>query len=72
MGDKITKLEKGVDVGVSLVRCDDRLIHGQVIVRVLKTFSITKIVVVDESIGSDAVMTNIYSCLLYTSPSPRD
>lgn len=60
MGDKITKLEKGVDVGVSLVRCDDRLIHGQVIVRVLKTFSITKIVVVDESIGSDAVMTNIY------------
>ncbi|NLG95513.1 MAG: PTS sugar transporter subunit IIB, partial [Acetomicrobium flavidum] len=27
-------------MSVSLVRCDDRLIHGQVIVRVLKTYSI--------------------------------
>lgn len=47
-------------MSVSLVRCDDRLIHGQVIVRVLKTYSINKILLIDDETAKNPTMASIY------------
>ncbi len=45
---------------IRLVRCDDRMIHGQCIVRVLGDFGIQQIVGVDDFTASNVVLKNIY------------
>lgn len=47
-------------MGVELLRCDDRLIHGQCIVRVISDGSIEHIVLVDDFTASSPVLCNIY------------
>lgn len=47
-------------MGVEVLRCDDRLIHGQCIVRVLNDYKIDHIILVDEFTASNPVMSNIY------------
>jgi mannose/fructose/N-acetylgalactosamine-specific phosphotransferase system component IIB len=45
---------------IALARCDDRMIHGQCIVRVLSDFKIDVIVGVDDFAASNPVLKNIY------------
>ena len=45
---------------IKLVRCDDRMIHGQCIVRVLSDFNIKCIIGVDDFTAGNAVLKNIY------------
>lgn len=45
---------------ITLVRCDDRLIHGQCMVRVLADFKIEKIVIVDDFTASNQILKNIF------------
>ena len=45
---------------IKLVRCDDRMIHGQCIVRVLGDFAIGCIIGVDDFTASNPVLKNIY------------
>lgn len=46
---------------IKLVRCDDRMIHGQCIVRVLGDFGIERVIGVDDFTASNAVLKKIYS-----------
>ena len=45
---------------IELIRCDDRMIHGQCIVRVLGDFSIERIIGVDDFTASNPVLKKIY------------
>lgn len=54
---------------ITLNRVDDRLIHGQCIVRVLIDFKIEKIVIVDDFTASNAVLKNIF--YLATPPQAK-
>jgi mannose/fructose/N-acetylgalactosamine-specific phosphotransferase system component IIB len=54
---------------ITLIRVDDRLIHGQCIVRVLTDFKIEKIVIVDDFTASNPVLKNIF--LLATPPQAK-
>jgi D-glucosaminate-specific PTS system IIB component len=45
---------------LSLIRIDFRLIHGQVVAKWLKTIQATKIIVVNNTLAKDPVMSNIY------------
>ena len=45
---------------IKLVRCDDRMIHGQCIVRVLSDFKINCIIGVDDFTAGNPVLKNIY------------
>ena len=45
---------------ISLIRVDFRLIHGQVVARWLKETQATKIIVVNNTLAKDPVMSNIY------------
>lgn len=47
-------------MGIDVLRCDDRLIHGQCIVRVISDGYIEHIILVDDFTASTPVMTNIY------------
>lgn len=47
-------------MGIRLLRCDDRLIHGQCIVRILRDYDIDHIVLVDSFTASNPVMKQIY------------
>ena len=47
-------------MSVSIFRCDDRLIHGQCIVRVLNDFDVKKILLVDEFTATNPVLKNVY------------
>lgn len=47
-------------MGVEILRCDDRLIHGQCIVKVLNDYKIDHIILVDAFTASNPVMSNIY------------
>lgn len=47
-------------MGITLLRCDDRLIHGQCIVKVLNDCSIEHIILVDAFTASSPVLKNIY------------
>lgn len=47
-------------MGIDLLRCDDRLIHGQCIVRVISDGYIQHIIMVDDFTASTPVMANIY------------
>ena len=46
---------------IKLVRCDDRMIHGQCIVRVLGDFGIERIIGVDDFTASNTVLKKIYN-----------
>ncbi|HAF61691.1 MAG TPA: PTS mannose/fructose/sorbose transporter subunit IIB [Anaerolineaceae bacterium] len=54
---------------ITLIRVDDRLIHGQCIVRVLADFKIEKIVIVDDFTASNPVLKNVF--LLATPPQAK-
>lgn len=45
---------------ISLIRIDFRLIHGQVVAKWLKHTQATKIIVVNNTLAKDPVMSNIY------------
>ncbi len=47
-------------MSVSIFRCDDRLIHGQCIVRVLNDFDVKKILLVDDFTATNPVLKNVY------------
>ena len=47
-------------MGITLLRCDDRLIHGQCIVKVLNDCSIDHIILVDDFTSTNPVLKNIY------------
>ena len=46
---------------ITLIRCDDRLIHGQCIVRVINDFSIDYIAVVDDFTATNPVLRNVFA-----------
>lgn len=46
--------------GISLIRVDFRLIHGQVVAKWLKDTQATKIIIVNDNLAKDPVMSNIY------------
>jgi len=54
---------------ITLNRVDDRLIHGQCIVRVLVDFKIEKIIIVDDFTASNPVLKNIFN--LATPPQAK-
>ncbi len=54
---------------ITLNRVDDRLIHGQCIVRVLGDFKIEKIVIIDDFTASNPVLKNIF--YLATPPQAK-
>ena len=41
---------------ISLVRCDDRLIHGQCMTVIVKAYDIQEIIVVDQFTATNAVL----------------
>lgn len=45
---------------ISLVRIDDRLIHGQVITAWVKVFPVTKILIIDNELAGNRLMSRIY------------
>lgn len=47
-------------MSITILRCDDRLIHGQCIVKVLNDYKIDHIILVDAFTASNPVMSNIY------------
>ncbi|SHH45514.1 PTS system mannose/fructose/N-acetylgalactosamine-transporter subunit IIB [Sporanaerobacter acetigenes] len=47
-------------MSISIFRCDDRLIHGQCIVRVLNDFHVKKILLVDEFTATNPVIKSVY------------
>ena len=51
---------------IRLVRCDDRLIHGQCVTRVISDFRIGHIVVCDDFVASNPVLKNVF---LLAAPS---
>ncbi|WP_161567214.1 PTS system mannose/fructose/N-acetylgalactosamine-transporter subunit IIB [Acidilutibacter cellobiosedens] len=46
---------------VSLVRIDSRLIHGQVVTMWVKVTEAKKIIIIDDNIAKDPLMTQIYT-----------
>jgi mannose/fructose/N-acetylgalactosamine-specific phosphotransferase system component IIB len=51
---------------IRLLRCDDRLIHGQCVVRVISDFGIGHIVVADDFVADNPVLANVF---LLAAPS---
>ena len=49
---------------IKLIRCDDRMIHGQCIVRVIGDFKINRIIGVDDFTAGNALLKNIYKLAL--------
>lgn len=47
-------------MGIKLLRCDDRLIHGQCIVKVLNDCGINHIILIDAFTAANPVLCNIY------------
>ncbi len=45
---------------IKLIRCDDRMIHGQCIVRVIGDFKINRIIGVDDFTAGNDLLKNIY------------
>ena len=46
---------------IVLARIDSRLIHGQVVAKWMKTVNANQIVVIDDNLAKDPVMSSIYS-----------
>ena len=47
-------------MSIVLLRCDDRLIHGQCIVRVLNDYKVDQIILVDAFTAANPIMENVY------------
>lgn len=47
-------------MSIVLLRCDDRLIHGQCIVRVLNDYKVNSIILVDAFTAANPIMKNVY------------
>lgn len=45
---------------ICLVRCDDRLIHGQCIFRILNDYKVRRILLIDDMTASNSTLRNIY------------
>ena len=45
---------------IALVRCDDRLIHGQCVLRIIPNYNITDIIVVDDYTATNAMLKKIF------------
>lgn len=45
---------------ITLVRCDDRLIHGQCMTVIVKEYGIKEIIVVDEFTATNAVLKTVF------------
>ena len=45
---------------IKLIRCDDRMIHGQCIVRILSDFKINRIIGIDDFTAGNAMLKKIY------------
>ncbi len=45
---------------ISLVRCDDRLIHGQCVLRIIPRYNVTNIIVVDDATASNPMLRKIF------------
>lgn len=45
---------------IDLTRIDDRLIHGQVVAFWMKEYPINKILIIDDTLSTDAFMSRIY------------
>ncbi|SKC35705.1 PTS system mannose/fructose/N-acetylgalactosamine-transporter subunit IIB [Maledivibacter halophilus] len=47
-------------MSINIFRCDDRLIHGQCIVKVLNDFHVKRILLVDKFTASNPVIKSVY------------
>ncbi|MDU5110804.1 MAG: PTS sugar transporter subunit IIB [Clostridium sp.] len=47
-------------MALSIIRCDDRLIHGQCVVKVLNDFKVKRILLVDDFTANNPVIKSIY------------
>lgn len=47
-------------MSIALLRCDDRLIHGQCIVRVLRDYKVNHIILIDAFTAANPVMKSVY------------
>ena len=45
---------------ICLVRCDDRLIHGQCMTVIVKAYDIQEIIVVDEFTATNAILKTVF------------
>lgn len=45
---------------IKLVRCDDRLIHGQCVLRIIPRYEVTDIIVVDNETASNPIVKKIF------------
>ena len=45
---------------IRLIRCDDRLIHGQCMISVTKEYNIDRIIVVDDFTATNAILRNVF------------
>lgn len=45
---------------IKLLRCDDRLIHGQCMASIVKQYDIKHIIVIDDATASNAIMKRIF------------
>ena len=45
---------------IALVRCDDRLIHGQCMTVIVKAYDIKEIIVVDEFTATNAILKTVF------------
>lgn len=46
---------------IKLIRCDDRLIHGQCMVRVINDFEIRRILIIDDFTASNPVLKSVFT-----------
>lgn len=54
---------------LTLIRCDDRLIHGQCMTVIIKEFNIERIVVVDDVTASNPVLKTVFKTAVPPSMS---
>ncbi|MDD3924079.1 MAG: PTS sugar transporter subunit IIB [Erysipelotrichaceae bacterium] len=45
---------------ISLIRCDDRLIHGQCMVRLVQHFKLNQIIVIDDMTATNSILKTIF------------
>ena len=50
---------------IQLIRSDERLIHGQCMTQVVKTYDIQEIIVIDDATAENALLKRIFCKALY-------
>ncbi|MEA5017452.1 MAG: PTS sugar transporter subunit IIB [Erysipelotrichaceae bacterium] len=45
---------------ISLIRCDDRLIHGQCMVRLVQHFKLNHIIVIDDLTATNSILKSVF------------